>query len=122
MSSINKDLKAKVEKIVRTVIDITKEQEPVINYEYILRRLPIDSLDEVRSALKKKLGKKYKRLYIRYRGPRPKFRYQPTEENLLKIIALGGDNHRAKYQRALGCLKHHATHYVIYKKGDHLFQ
>jgi len=115
----NKDLKSKVEKIVRTVIDITEEQEHFGRYSYILRHLPIDSLDAVRSALKNNLGEEYKKVYIKYRGPRPNTpRLPATEENLLKIIALGKDAYRTEAQRASMCLKHDATHYSIYRQYE----
>ena len=114
------DLTVKVIEAVETVISLTADNHYLRGgrSDNLLRHLPIDSLDAVRSVLKTALGKDYKKLYVKYRGPRPKLRLPATEENLLKIIALGARAERTPRQRASMCLKHDATHYSLYKRAE----
>lgn len=124
MRQISNDLKSGYEltqqviTAVSKVIELTEEHHKLrrdARTPNLLRQLPIDSLTEVKKELKAELGKEYKLVRIRYRGPRPNtVRIPNTEENLLKIIALGKDAYRTESQRASSCLKKDATHYAIY--------
>ena len=120
MTKDYRDLEEKIRKIVESVIEITEEQKNRRRrrFAYIYRQLPIASLDNVRAALKKGLGKDYRKVKVFYRGPRPRGPKLPnTPENLLKIIRLGKDAYRTERQRAANCLKAFATHYAIYAFG-----
>ena len=114
----NRDLEEEIRKIVESVIEITEEQRNRRRFSYIYRQLPIASLDDVRAALKKGLGKDYRKVKVFYRGPRPRGpKLLNTPENLLKIIRLGKDAYRTEKHRASACLKAFATHYAIYAFG-----
>ena len=109
-----KDLRMRITKAVGTVVSLTDEQRNYDNYSFILRKIPIESLESVRTALKAELGKDYDCVRVKYRGPRPEVRLPVNEDNLLKIIALGKNMYRSKRHRASDCLKHDATSYAIY--------
>jgi hypothetical protein len=74
-------------KIIETVKSITplKDEQIVAETQWtaVVVDLPIDTLDNVRSALKVALGDRYREVRVRYRGPR-----RPRSQDTLKRDAV----------------------------------